>query len=560
MNFLSVFSPTSTFAIIITVLGGLGLFLYGIEYMSISLKNLSGSKLKMLVAKATNNIFVGILTGLAVTVLIQSSSATTVIVIGLISAGVMTLKQAIGVMMGANIGTTVTAFLIGLNVNDYALLFIAIGAMIVLFISTKKIRLTGGIILGFGLLFLGLEIMSLGLEPLTAKDWFKDAMVSLSESSGLGVLVGTFLTVLVQSSSASIGVLQQVFSDGSLALPGALAVLLGCNIGTTITAILASLKAPREAKQASLFHLLFNLFGTIFFLIFFKYYVNIMEMFENQFLGANNKFTIAIAHIIFNTFTTIVVLFLVKYFVILIGKLLPAKKEKVTSVTEKLNYDLIESSPVLALENTKSVVIEMGEIALEMVRIARDYQINDNDFDFDEIARLELKINYYDYSVHDYLIEFQSPELSQKSKVTQIILLDTIRDFERIADHAVNLSDFYKNRYEMSCPLTGTVLDSLNHYFDLVYGQVQDAINCIKNEDKKLAIRIMEVENEVDELERVYRRNQLINKNEHIDDCNDIHYVDILSNLERISDHCNNIAQNVIDPHYLSKKRLTPTL
>lgn len=559
MHTLSLFEPSTTLAIIFTVLGGLGLFLYGIEYMSTSLKNLSGNRLKILIEKATDNIFMGLLTGIAVTVLVQSSSATTVIVIGLISAGLMSLRQAVGVMMGANIGTTVTAFLIGLKINEYSLIFIALGAAIVIFITTKKASYTGGIILGFGMLFLGLELMSLGLEPLKEKDWFETAMISLAEVPILGVLAGTFLTVIVQSSSATIGVVQQVFFDGNIALPGALAVLIGSNIGTTITAILASLSSPREAKQASMFHLLFNLFGSVIFLIFFGTYVKLLGNIENAFLGPNNKLTIAYAHIIFNTVTTIFVLFLVKYFVVLIEKMLPIKEDKDASLVEKLNYDLIISSPVLALESAKGVVIEMGGIAQEMIKTARLYQ-NDNSEDyFGKIADLENRIDLYDKSIHDYLMEIQSFDLSQKYKQTQVILLDVIRDFERIADHAVNLSEFYQNRYEQDCPLTGKVAENLNHYFDLIVLQVENAILSFQANDKKLAKKVIETEIEIDKLEKHYRRAQLLHKKESSDECNDIHYVDILSNLERISDHCNNIAENVIDPHYLSKERSNPS-
>lgn len=559
MHTLSLFEPSTTLAIIFTVLGGLGLFLYGIEYMSTSLKNLSGNRLKILIEKATDNIFMGLLTGIAVTVLVQSSSATTVIVIGLISAGLMSLRQAVGVMMGSNIGTTVTAFLIGLKINEYSLILIALGAAIVIFITTKKASYTGGIILGFGMLFLGLELMSLGLEPLKEKDWFETAMISLAEVPILGVLAGTLLTVIVQSSSATIGVVQQVFFDGNIALPGALAVLIGSNIGTTITAILASLSSPREAKQASMFHLLFNLFGSVIFLIFFGTYVKLLGNIENVFLGPNNKLTIAYAHIIFNTVTTIFVLFLVKYFVVLIEKMLPIKEDKDASLVEKLNYDLIISSPVLALESAKGVVIEMGGIAQEMIKTARLYQ-NDNSEDyFGKIADLENRIDLYDKSIHDYLMEIQSFDLSQKYKQTQVILLDVIRDFERIADHAVNLSEFYQNRYEQDCPLTGKVAENLNHYFDLIVLQVENAILSFQANDKKLAKKVIETEIEIDKLEKHYRRAQLLHKKESSDECNDIHYVDILSNLERISDHCNNIAENVIDPHYLSKERSNPS-
>lgn len=559
MHTLSLFEPSTTLAIIFTVLGGLGLFLYGIEYMSTSLKNLSGNRLKILIEKATDNIFMGLLTGIAVTVLVQSSSATTVIVIGLISAGLMSLRQAVGVMMGANIGTTVTAFLIGLKINEYSLILIALGAAIVIFITTKKASYTGGIILGFGMLFLGLELMSLGLEPLKEKDWFKTAMISLAEVPILGVLAGTFLTVIVQSSSATIGVVQQVFFDGNIALPGALAILIGSNIGTTITGILASLSSSREAKQAIMFHLLFNLFGSVIFLIFFGTYVKLLGNIENAILGPNNKLTIAYAHIIFNTVTTIFVLFLVKYFVVLIEKMLPIKEDKDASLVEKLNYDLIISSPVLALESAKGVVIEMGGIAQEMIKTARLYQ-NDNSEDyFGKIADLENRIDLYDKSIHDYLMEIQSFDLSQKYKQTQVILLDVIRDFERIADHAVNLSEFYQNRYEQDCPLTGKVAENLNHYFDLIVLQVENAILSFQANDKKLAKKVIETEIEIDKLEKHYRRAQLLHKRESSDECNDIHYVDILSNLERISDHCNNIAENVIDPHYLSKERSNPS-
>ena len=560
MQTLSIFAPSEPLSIIFTVLGGLGMFLFGIEFMSTSLKSLSGNKMKMLVKKATDNLFTGVLTGLAVTVLVQSSSATTVIVIGLISAGLMTLKQAIGVMMGANIGTTVTAFLIGLKVSDYSLIFVAIGAAILIFISTKKFKLTGGIILGFGLLFVGLELMSIGLVPLKDTGWFKDAMVSLSENSFLGVLVGTVLTTLVQSSSASIGVLQEIFSTGSIQLSGALAVLLGCNIGTTITAVLASLNAPREAKQASLFHLMFNIFGTFIFLILFNPFVRLMTVFENSFLGPYNKLTIAFAHIIFNTISTILVLFIAKYFVIIIEKVLPIKKKSGATVSEKLNYDLIESSPVLALESAKIVVLDMGHIAIQMVNAARAYQnINDSNY-FGEIANLEDVIDFYDNSIHDYLMEIQSADLTPKYKDIQIFLLDTIRDFERIADHAVNLSEFYQNRYNLNCPLSGNLAENLNHYFDIVVGQVNDSLNCFKLNDISIAKRIIDTEKELDNLEKIYRRNQLLNKHEEKNDCNDIHYVDILSNLERIGDHCNNIAENIIDPHYLSKERLNPSI
>lgn len=564
MPILSIFEPENTYQTVLVILGGLGIFLYGINLMSSSLKSLAGERLKVLVKKATGTTLKGILTGLGVTVLIQSSSATTVIVIGLISAGLMTLKQSIGVMMGANIGTTVTAFLIGLKIADYTFIIIVIGAILALFFVNRKFRLSGEIILGFGLLFAGLELMSLGLNPISQQDWFKDTMITLSHQPILGVLVGTGLTALVQSSSAAIGVLQGIFATpgSSVTLNAALPILLGCNIGTTITALLASLSGTTESKQAAIFHLMFNLFGTIIFLIFLSPYTNLIHLFETKFLGYHQKITIAFAHIIFNFITTLLVFFLIKYFIMFIHKVLPLKKDAMMTLVDKLNEDLIETSPVLAIESAKASVFEMADFTLDMVQTARKFQnINDENL-YKHVLEVEDKVDYYDYKIHDYLMEMQSADLSLAQSTTQVILLDTIKDFERIADHCVNLVEFYKNRYSLNREIVGEMSENLNDFFDKIVTQVTNAVSSFKNKNKELAKGIIKLENEIDQLERKYRRAQLLEAGTSslAISQNDIHFVDILSNLERISDHCNNIAENVIDPHYLSKERLNANI
>ncbi len=559
MSILSIFEPSSNLMIIITILGGLGLFLFGIDFMSSSLKSLAGNKLKLLIEKATNNVFSGILTGFVVTILVQSSSATTVIIIGLISAGLMNLKQAAGVLIGANIGSTATAFLIGLNISDYSLLLVAIGAALLVFISTKRVKLTGQILLGFGLLFIGLELMGLGLSNYTSKPWFANAMIKLSDVPVLGVGVGAILTGIIQSSGASIGILQKIFADGNISLAGALAVMIGANIGTTVTVILASLKASKEAKQASLFHLFFNLFGAILMLFLFNPYLKLITLLETHIFHPQNKLTIAFAHIIFNLFAAIFMTLLINYFVKIVEKIIPSPKSLALSIVEKLNYNLIKSSPVLAIESAKSAVLEMGEIAIKMVGHARAYQSEYISGCFEEIARLEDEIDLYDNAIHDYLMEVQTTNLSTKYKQMQIILLDTIRDFERIADHAVNLSEFYTWRYEQGCVLGGNLSQNLCHYFELVVNQLNTAFNSFKLDSKQLAFQVTKAEDEINNLEKVYRRAQLLENKENSKDnsseCSDLYYVDILSNLERIGDHCVNIAENIIDPHYLSKDR-----
>ncbi|MGI6768296.1 MAG: Na/Pi cotransporter family protein [Bacilli bacterium] len=551
--FNSIFIPDSTFAIISIVAGGLGLFLYGINLMSESLKALAGSRMKALIAKATGTLFKGILTGAAVTCLIQSSSATTVIVIGLISAGLMTFRQAIGVMMGANIGTTVTAFLIGLNVSDYSFLILVIGSVLLLFFQRKKVNQLGQTIFGFAALFVGLELMSLGLEPLADKPWFEASMISLSNYPILGVLVGTGLTALVQSSSASIGVLQQIFLTGAISLKASLPILIGCNIGTTITALLSSISGSREAKQAALFHLLFNFFGTLIFLIFLNPYTNLFNWTETRFLGSNNKLTIAFAHIFFNSITTILVLLVLKYFQRLVEKVLPVKSSVYTDLKEKLNEDLLTTSPPLALENAKARILEMGDFVLKMVQVTKDYFNEENENHYDECLDFEEKVDYYNHIIHDYLLKVRSNQ-NGKVTITQAVLMDTLNDLERIGDHCVNLVEFFKGRYEMKVEKLPYFLESINNFLDRVNEQVVAAITCFKTGDIELAKKVVLAESEIDKLERKYRNEQLAFICTGETTTGSVYFADILSNLERISDHCDNIAKNVINPLYMSQE------
>jgi len=559
MSILAMFAPDEAKEIILIVLGGLGIFLFGINLLSDSLKSLAGNKLKILVEKATRTPLHGVLTGVVVTVLIQSSSATTVIIIGLISAGLMTLRQSIGVMMGANIGTTVTAFIVGIEVADYSFLIVAIGVILALFFSRRKLNLTGEAILGFGFLFLGLELMGLGLKPMSDQLWFEDAMKKLADYPILGVFTGAGLTTIVQSSSASIAVLEKLYSSSGDVFPleTALAIILGCNIGTTTTALLASIGGTTESRQASLFHLIFNLFGTILFLILLSPYVQLFKWLELNFLGPNNYLTIAFAHMFFNIVTTIAVIFLVKYFIKIVEKVIPLKKDPFMSLVDKLNEDLLVSSPVLALESAKASILEMSNIALEMVKVSKSYLNDENNDYFNECMKLEDKIDYYDHKIHDYLMQMQSFNLSLQQSSTQVVYLDTIRDLERIGDHCINLVEFFQNRYSLNCVPTEQMLIDLNDFFNKIIIQVSNAIECFRSNNINIARSILKLEDEIDRLERQYRRSQLISLESGNNTRNDIHYVDILSNLERISDHCNNIAENIIDPHYINKEILS---
>lgn len=550
---LSLFNPETTREILFLIAGGLGIFLYGIYMMGDSLKSLAGNKLKLLINKATSTPLKGILTGAIVTVLIQSSSGTTVIVVGLISAGLMTLKQAVGVIMGVNIGTTITAFLIGLKIGNYAYLFIAIGAFMFVFLSRKNLKTIGHFLLSFGLLFFGLEIMSTGLSPIASSDFFESTMAALSNNWFFALLTGTGLTALVQSSSASIGILQQLYSMGEIELFGSLALLLGANIGTTITIILASLSGSKESKQAALAHIIFNIVGSVFFLILLTPYTALFAFIEETFLVANDKLTIAFAHMFFNIITTTILFIFINQFIKLVQLIMPTKETYARSVVERLNYELLGSSPVIALEASKAVIVEMAQVAKDMFTTAKKYFNDMSEKHYEECITLESSMDFYDKSIHDYLIRLPIENVKESTRLQQAIYLDTIRDLERVGDHCVNLVEFMQDRYQQGIVITVDLQQQFNGFFDQVEKQIQNTIECFDTKSINKAKEIVALEEEIDTLERKFRKAQFSLIQEGILSQHDIHYVDILSNLERISDHCYNIAQNIIDPFYLKR-------
>ncbi|MGL4820001.1 MAG: Na/Pi cotransporter family protein, partial [Bacilli bacterium] len=324
-----------------TFVGGLGIFLFGIKYMGDGLQKAAGDRLRDILDRFTSNPLMAVLAGIIVTVLIQSSSGTTVITVGLVSAGFISLRQAIGIIMGANIGTTITAFIIGIKLGDYALPIIAIGAVLLFFFKSKKIHNVGMVVFGFGALFYGLELMGDGMKPLTKLEGFKMLMLELSDNPFLGVLVGTVLTVIVQSSSATIGILQELYAQGAIELQAALPVLFGDNIGTTITAILASIGAIVAARRAATAHILFNIIGTLIFMLGLPLFTSVILMFQSN-LNLNPEMTIAFAHGTFNVTNTLIQLPFLGLLAVLVTKLVPGKDSTIEYKPKHLDPLFIE--------------------------------------------------------------------------------------------------------------------------------------------------------------------------------------------------------------------------
>lgn len=556
MLHLSIFelANNSLSTILFFALGGLGLFFYGMHLMSSSLKNIAGPKLKIIVQKTTSTPFKAMLVGLFITLVGQSSSATSVIVISLMSAGLLSFTQAVPILLGANIGSTITAFIIGINLTDYSLPIVFIGAIIVSFIAKRKVKESGNLILGIGVLFLGLDLMGTGLKQFGEMEFFENMIATLSNVKILGFFTGVVLTAIIQSSAAFIGILQKLYEAGVIPLATTIPLILGANIGTTITGILACLGSNYEAKKAAVSNVIFKLVGAVFFLILLNPITSLTLKINNALFGeTNNMLMLALIHMAYNIFTTAFVLIFLKYFIKLINKVLPEKDIHSDISAKLLNYELLKESPVLALESARRSIIDMSKLSHEMIVYAKMY-LNENNIEYyNHCFELEDKVDTYNHLIHDYLMQLHTDSISTRQSIFQAIYIDTIRDLERIGDHATNLIEFMNDRYEQKIEMDEITSSNLNNFFDIIVKQVTNSINAFEHQDADLAHEIMKTETYVDTLERKYRQLQLTNIDKSKSILYDIHYVDILSNLERVSDHCNNIAENIIDPFYMKK-------
>jgi phosphate:Na+ symporter len=526
--------------------GGLGIFLFGIKYMGDGLQKVAGERLRDLLDKFTTNPLMGVLAGIVVTVLLQTSTGTTVLTIGLVNAGFMTLKQAIGVIMGANIGTTVTAFIIGIKISEYALPIIAVGAALIFFIKNKKVNNIGQVIFGFGTLFYGLNTMGEGLKPLRELQAFADLTVSMSENPLLGVLIGTIFTAAVQSSSASIGLLQQLYDQGAMDLFAALPVLFGDNIGTTITAVLAAIGASVAAKRAALTHVIFNLIGTIIVLIIIIPFTHFIAYLAEVF-ALNRPMTIAFAHGIFNVSNTLIQLPFIGILAIIVTKLVPGDDFYIEYKAKHLDPRFVGSSPAIALGQAKQEVLRMAEFSEKGLLEVSKYMENGQKKHAEMAVQFEDAINNLDRKITEYLISISSRSLSAQDSKMHGMLMDTVRDIERIGDHIENIVELKDYQKANKVKISEKALHDLQEMFDLTHSTLTEAIMSLETGDLEAARSVIEKEEHIDQMERKLRKQHIIRVNEgNCTGAAGIVFVDIVSNLERIGDHSVNIAEAVI--------------
>ncbi|OHX51911.1 sodium-dependent phosphate transporter [Planococcus salinarum] len=532
--------------ILLTFIGGLGIFLFSIKYMGDALQKAAGDKLREILDRFTTNPFMGVLVGIIVTILIQSSSGTTVIVVGLVSAGFMTLRQAIGVIMGANIGTTVTAFIIGLDVGAYSLPIMAAGAFLIFFFKKNQIQNIGQVIFGFGGLFFGMDTMSGAMKPLRELPAFIDWTVNLSEFPILGVAVGTLVTFIVQSSSGTVAILQGLYAEGLLDLDAALPVLFGDNIGTTVTAILAALGASVAARRAAAVHVLFNVIGSVIFIILLVPFTAYVEWLAIT-LGLDPKMEIAFAHGTFNVANTIIQFPLIGLWAYLVTKLIPGDEVTVEFKPKHLDLHFIEQSPSIALGQAKEEILRMGQYSVQGLQETFEYLKTKNTKNAETGYQLEDAINNLDSKITDYLVLISAESISSADSTRHTVLMETVRDIERIGDHFENIIELIDYQVNNRVNITDDAMEDLTEMFTLTIATVQKALDALDTTSHELAREVAEQEDLIDKMERKFRKKHILRLTEGACSAQaGIVFVDIVSNLERVGDHSVNIAEAIL--------------
>lgn len=532
--------------IIFHFLGGLGLFLYSIKTMGDGLQQAAGDRLRYYIDKYTSNPFLGVLVGIVVTALIQSSTGVTVITVGLVSASLLTLRQAIGIIMGANIGTTVTSFIIGFKLGEYALPLIFLGTMFLFFTKNRTVNNIGRILFGVGGIFYALNLISAGMSPLKDLPQFKEYMVTLGQNPILGVVAGAVITVLIQASSATIGILQGLYAGGFLDLKGSLPVLFGDNIGTTLTVIIAAAGANVSAKRVAATHVTFNVLGTILCLILLGPFTSMIEYFQ-ALLHLSPEMTIAFSHGAFNVSNTIVQFPFIGALAYFVTKLIPGEDEVVKYEPLYLDEQLIQQAPSIALGNAKKELLHLGNYAVKAFDLSYDYIINSNEKVAEKGHKTEEAINTIDEKLTRYLITLSSEALSQKESEVLTNILDSSRDLERIGDHAealININDYLQRK---NVQFSNSALEELEDIYRQTSEFVKDALESVDNNDLEMAESLIERHEAINKMERVLRKTHIKRLNN--GECSTqagVNFIDIISHYTRVSDHAMNLAEKVL--------------
>jgi len=527
---------------VLSLYGGLGLFIFGMQLLSEAMQRAAGDKLRLMLERLTGTLPKGILMGAAVTALVQSSSATTVITVGLVNAGLLNLMQAVGVIFGANIGTTITAQLVAFKLTDLALPAIGIGLTLQMFARKSQVKRYGEILIGLGLIFLGMKVMAEYLSPMIQEPWAQGLITTFSTKPLVGVLVGAALTALVQSSSATTGLVIALATDGSLDLVAAVPLVLGANIGTCITALLASVGSSLMARRAAVVHLLFNTVGVLFILPF-------LALFDSfvMHLGNDVPRQIANAHTVFNLSVGIILIPLARWLAHLATLLVPGKVDVFTPGPRFIDSRFL-STPTLAISQARKEAYRMGRYVLDSLRMVfegvmrSDAQVND------DMISNEQVINGLERAITDYLAALSVRELSASDSRRVANLLLAVKDLERVGDHAESLSRLAAERAEDEVAFSERADAELRAMFDVVEQAMEGALHVMETGREDPGLLVHGLENELDVMEQYLRESHIKRLGDRT--CTPaagIIFLDIASHFERIGDHAANIGRLMSD-------------
>lgn len=545
---------------LIMFLGGIALFIYGITNFSDQLKFVSSKRFQNLIVKVINNPLTGVILGILITMITSSSSVVLILVISLVRAGFITAKQSVGLIIGANVGSTLSAFIVSIPMGNFTYVILIIGILL-MFFKKSAVKNSGKIVLNLGLLFLGLSIMEDGIRPLIQTGFAESLFLAFSEVSFLGTtlgfLFGTISTAIVQSSSAVIAIIQKLYSLNdpvnsifTISLRGALPIIIGANIGTTITGFIASIGGNTESKRTAIIHLLFNVVGAVIFLsLMHPFYLGIQAI-ENMFLPQYSMVTMAIAHLIQNAITAIIVFILINQIVKLSEWLVPVKESEINGLV--FDERIIKQSPVTAIDLSKKEIMNLCKYTCEYFQLTRKYSFEDNKDIIKDANNYERTIDELSAQIRDYLIKLNASKRINAEVMDITMLLDINRELERIADIFSNIIEMFNSRYnnEQSLPLVGeeeitALYDTLEQMFVLIK-------ESLRSNYKVMPHKVMELEDVVDLLEYEARLNYVARLK--AGECNlyeTSYFSDILYSLERVGDHLTNIANVIIGENYI---------
>lgn len=530
---------------ILSMAGGLGLFLFGIRTMGDGLENAAGAKLKRMLEVLTGNRFLAVLVGFVVTAIIQSSTATTVMVVGFVNAGMMSLAQAVGVIMGANIGTTVTSLLIALNFSSVAAAAVLVGVILMLASKKTVVKNLGAIFTGFGLLFLGIDMMSDSMAPLRDSAGFMNFIVTVSESPLrplFGIILGIVMTAVLQSSSASVGVLQTLAMQGLVPLKFSVFVLFGQNIGTCLTALFSTVGAKKNSKRAAVIHLLFNLIGTgIFILI--ALLTPYVEWIEK--LSPDPMAQIAISHIVFNIVSTVVMFPFAKVLVKLSCLLVPGKDDSESEMHCKFIDDRLLNTPPFAVMQVSKEVARMAKLARDNFETSAHALINRSDKDLDKVMENEEIINYLNHHITSYLVKLNALDITDSDSDYIARVFHAINDIERVGDHAINLAEAAQHNIGEGLKFSDPAREELNQLCGSVVTLLERSMAAFDNQSlsDNEAKELSDLEEHIDDLTLECQDSHIfrLNRKEYNTEAGML-YLNTITDFERVGDHAINIA------------------